>query len=382
MVALLFAVLRRLERWLHQHIFKVGWLLTKNFQTTTILYYTFFLPGVFLNQFVIWLVAGIVNVRADRAISWPEQQEIAELRLDFIRMSKGSGKFKLAVIALTPLVTGIAIIWLVAHHVLNVTTALQIASGGELDDITAAINSVLAVPDFWLWFFLLFTISNTMMPDLRHIRGLRTAIWAVALIVVVLLVLGIGNQALSVLITGPLTDAVNLLSGAFAIIILIDFVAVAILGTLEALIERATGDSATFENGRLIALTRKELLELNQKKAARAAASRKRPALESGAPSIYRFPLPIPGAPGREAVSQTAAFVTADEQPAPAPLPHAKDDSRAGADVIEGKASVRPPLQPSAPDMQKPLPPAQPGDDKDEPDDSDDVTYVDIEELV
>ena len=86
--------MRRLERWLHQHMFKVGWLLTKNLQTTTILYYTFFLPGVVLHEFIYWLVAGILNVRAERAIAWPEAQAIAELKLNFIKLARNTSRIK------------------------------------------------------------------------------------------------------------------------------------------------------------------------------------------------------------------------------------------------------------------------------------------------
>jgi hypothetical protein len=64
---------------MHQHIFKVGWLVTKKLRTTTTLYYTIFLPGVFLHEIVLWFIAGILNVRAERAIAWPEQQAIGEL---------------------------------------------------------------------------------------------------------------------------------------------------------------------------------------------------------------------------------------------------------------------------------------------------------------
>src|SRR5215475_7197184 len=73
-VALLFYGLRRLEVWLHQHIFKVGWLVTNKYQTTTILYYAFFLPGILLNQLTIWTIAGFLNVRAAHSIAWPEKQ--------------------------------------------------------------------------------------------------------------------------------------------------------------------------------------------------------------------------------------------------------------------------------------------------------------------
>ena len=32
-------------------------------------------------------MAGIMNVRADRSIQWPEKQEIGDLKLNFIRLA-------------------------------------------------------------------------------------------------------------------------------------------------------------------------------------------------------------------------------------------------------------------------------------------------------
>jgi len=381
-------VLRQLERWLHQHIFKVGWLLTKNFQTTTILYYTFFLPGVVLNQFTVWLVAGIVNVRADRAIQWPEPQEIAELRLNFIRLAKGVGRFKLALIALSPLLVGIGFIWLIASQALNISDVISVAGGG-LDAVLAAIPRLVAVPDFWLWVYLVFAIGNTMMPDLKALRGLRVILWILLAATAAVVVIGVGSEVLGRLLSGPVAGALNLLAGAFAVIIAIDLFAVAFLGAVEAVIERVTGDSATFEKGKLVAITRKELLEQKKKQAARAASANSRAASESGPPSIYRLPLPIPGGPGQGAVAPPAAAVlpVADpspQQPAAAPRPPA--DDRAGPDVIEGRAVARP--MPATAPPQRPLPPPQPAQprqdaaDNDSDDDPDAITYVDIDELV
>lgn len=375
-------MLRQLERWLHQHIFKVGWLLTKNFQTTTILYYTFFLPGVALNQLVTWLTAGVVNVRAERAVQWPEPQEVAELRLDFIRLAKGAGRFRLAVIAISPLVVGIIVIWLIASQVLGVASVMRtVSSDAGSSSALEAIRQVSTAPDFWLWAYLVFTIGNTMMPDPRNLRGFRVILWVTAAAIAVVVVLGVSSEVLGRLLLGPLAEALNLLASTFAVIIAVDLFAVACLGILEALIERITGNSATFEKGKLVAVTRKELLEQKRKQAARTAQTASRSVLEAGPPSIYRLPLPIPGPPGREAVSQSAAAVIS-----PSASPR---DDRAGPAVVESKAQPRPltepvphPQQPSALTPMSSQPGEADDDDSDSPDDPDNITYVDIEELV
>ncbi|NWF68775.1 MAG: hypothetical protein HXY40_06805 [Chloroflexi bacterium] len=304
-------MLRRLEGWLHQHIFKVGWLLTKNFQTTTILYYTFFLPGVVLYEVVYWLAAGVLNVRADRALAWPEKQEVAELRLNFVKLSKKAGRIRLAIISVVPLVTGLGIAFLIARDVLRVPAFLTVLAAGNFDLIWPALTTLVSAPDFWLWVYLIFAISNTMMPNPKDLQGWWLIAGLVVAVFFVLFLLGAGDIVLTNLVSGPIFTVLNTLSGIFAVIIAVDLVMVAFLGTFESIIERITGDSATFKDGKLIAITRAELLAQREQqlKRERQQAKKPAPALPAGPPSIYNLPLPLPGAPGKEPVTQLPSVV-------------------------------------------------------------------------
>lgn len=309
--------MRRLEGWLHQHMFKVGWLLTKDFSTTTVIYYSLFLPGVALHEFTRWLVAGMLDVRAERAIRWPEKQEIGELRLDFVRLAKNTSPFKLALINLAPLLMGMAIISLIANHVL-LLNGVMAAIYGETDDWGAGISRLFSTPDLWLWAYIILTISNTMMPEWKSLRGLRPLLIAAAVVIVALYLIGTGDAVLLVLLGGPLANTLNTLALTFTLIIGVDLLATAILGGIESLIERVTGDSATFQNGKLVAMRREEVIKLRQQQQEREQKQQaKARALPSGAPSIYRFPLPVPPAPGREA----APIVVEREQQPPLPAP-------------------------------------------------------------
>lgn len=338
-------LLRRLERWLHQHIFKVGWLLTKNFHTTTILFYAFFLPGVFLHELSYWLAAGILNVRAERAIQWPEKQEIAQLRLTFIRLRNPS-PLRLAIITAAPLVTGLVAIWFIANSVLNVSDFLGTMRSGRLSDVAAALGLLTAVPDFWLWIYLLFTISNTMVPNLKDLRGGRVLLVILVVIVVGFALIGVGSQVVLRLLNGPIADALYLLSSIFAIVIAVNVFATAVLGAVESLIERITGDSATFENGKLVAITRAERIEM-QRRQARAIQTRRgaETTMTAGTPSVYRLQLPIPGPPGKEPVTPNI-LIEKEEPPSslkqsPLPLAAPVRDDRAGPDMITAPVSAK-----------------------------------------
>lgn len=339
-------MLRGLETWLHQHIFKVGWLVTNDYQVTTVLYYAFFLPGIVLNQFIFWAVAGLINVRADRSIAWPEKQEIGELKLNFIKISNKIGAFKLAVISTVPLIVGIFAVWQIANNTLKVTEFLAAIQNGTLDSFSPAVRQFTAAPDFWIWVYIAFTISNTMMPDFAHLRGWRVILIGLGVILFVLYILGAGNAVLMDALRGPITDSLNALSGIFAVIIGVDLFMVAVLGTLEAIIERVTGDSATFENGKMKTMRRKEMLAERAKKALtvrqKAAPA---PAAPVGAPSIYKMLLPIPQGPGKEAVTRDEGIIIEPEPtpalPAPSSPAGIPSIGRAGASMITGTVTEK-----------------------------------------
>ncbi len=358
---LLYAV-RRLEHWLHQHIFKVGWLLTRRMQTTTILYYTFFLPGVALHELILWLVAGILNVRAERAFAWPEATAIAELKLNFIRLAKTAGRVRVVIISLAPLVGGLAILWLISGSILNLNLVIAVGRAGSFDDLTAAARLLLATPDVWLWIYLMFTIANTMFPNRDVLRGWRPALIVFGVLVVTLYAIGIGQQLFLENLALPITSGLSSLALIFAVIIVIDLLVTGVLGLLEAIIERITGHSATFQNGKLVALTKEDVQRLREQQRAKQEKERERqrqaakaPRAQGGAPSIYKLALPIPGAPGKEALQPSATAAPAAKaafpsaSPALTPAPPAS--GKAGPAVITGTAVARmdDELKPDAP---------------------------------
>ncbi len=379
----LFYLLRRLERWLHQHLFKVGWLLTQNFQTTTILYYTFFLPGVILHEVVYWLAAGVLNVRADRAVAFPEKQEVAELRLNFVKLSKKAGRLRLALISAVPLAVGIGVVLLIARDRLHIDQFLTILAEGDLDATYRAFITLTSATDFWLWVYMMFAIANTMMPNTKDLQGWWMIVGVLIAVFVVLVFLGAGEVVVSNVLMGPVASALNTLSGIFAVIIAVDFFMVLVLGTIESIIERVTGNSATFKDGKLIAMTRAEMLAQREQqlKRERQQAAKKAPALPSGPPSIYAVQLPIPGAPGKEVVTQPATLVigtgatqtpTLRERPAPAVITPGKP---AMPPLRDTSASPAPPV----PRLPISTPPAAQLED-DEDDEIDEETSQESEE--
>jgi hypothetical protein len=312
-----------MERWLHQHIFKVGWLLTHNFHTTTVLYYTFFLPGVLLHEVVTWLVAGIVNVRAKGAIAWPERQDIGELRLNFVQITQRITPLQQFIISVAPLTVGMLVTWHVANNVFRLEAVLQTMSSGSLTDVSAGINQLVSVPDFWLWFYLLFTISNTMFSGvMRTLSTWRSLLLAGLVILTAVGIVGVTSSLLAS-IAVSLQQVLTILLEIIVFLIGINLLVTLFLGTVESLIERATGHSATFRKGRMITMTRAEALAEREKDRSRitrrTVKTPRNPAADSHIRSIYALPLPVPGAPTRDATTQLELAL-----PAPAETPAAR----------------------------------------------------------
>lgn len=335
-------MLRGLEVWLHQHIFKVGWLLTKQLQTTTILYYAFFLPGIFLNQATFWLAAGFLNVRADSTLKWPEPQEIGELKLDFVRLAKSVDPIRLAIISTVPLLVGLVLIGHIANNVLNIPTFIQDVGSGSIRDFSTAVQRFTLTPDFWLWVYLAFAIANTMIPDMQLLRGWRILGIALGVGVAILVLLGAADEVILSALAGPVTDILNGLAAVFAIIIGLDLFAVVFLGSIEALIERVSGDSATFRDGKMVTMRREEM------RAERAKALTARPKEGEAKKvlpkpklgSVYGLSLPIPGPPGKEPYTPSSASIIS---PAPLPPGASLNTPERSTPAVVPSSVVRPP---------------------------------------
>ena len=311
-LGLLLALFRQIERWLHQHIFKVGWLLTNSFQTTTILYYILFLPGILLHEFSVWMFAWLLRIRAERAIGFPEQQDIGELRLNFIRVSPQAGDLRYALIRYAPLVAGVVCLWAIAAHIFRWQETASISPLASVDELTRAVNRLTRTADFWLWFYLAFTVANTMFPSLNtQLSARRKSV----------LLLAFAASVFSLWIVGgaieiSIAQGIEILVGSLILVVLqvifINLVVVLGLGALESLIERLSGKSAMFADGKMIAMSRQEAQEYSRAKARERLASRKKqpePARANVIHSVYDLKLPIPGPPGREPVSRRAVSV-------------------------------------------------------------------------
>ncbi len=299
-LALVLFLLVKAEKWIHSHLYGVGWLLTNEKRSATVLYYLILAPGVFVHEVTQWLAAGALGVRTKRVMAWPEAQDNGTLRLDFVQILP-TGRIRSAIIGAIPMVTGIAIIWLISNQVLDMEAFRAALSKGNVKQIGPALHNMGRATDFYLWLYLMFAVGNAMLPTPADRKGWPLILATFGGIIAFLVVIGTGEVLLETY-QNTVLSGVRLVTTAFATVLGLEVSAILLIGFIEEILERTT----------------KRKFEYQPAGADAAPGSEREPGssmpLPPGTllPSIYNLALPIPSP------SKYAALSAKTRKPSPA----------------------------------------------------------------
>ncbi len=298
------AALVFVQRWIQRHLFGMGWIVAQEKHLATVVYYMVLLPGVFVHEVSHWLVAGMLNVKTRRLMTWPEADHNGAIEPAFIQVEETSNPIYLTLIGAAPFVSGLLLVLWISNSLLNLPILIKALGSADVTVISAAFQAVLTRPDFPLWFYLLFAVSNSMLPGKADRRG-----WLViaALVVGVFIFLIVtGFQAVVIKwLGGPIAQALNSLSAVFLTVLVIDCIVAAGIFVLERGMERVTHRQAPYRE---------------QAAASRALQNKSRAAAPR-LTSIYQYRLPLPAAPRHEARSAMTARPAVGALPKPPASP-------------------------------------------------------------
>jgi hypothetical protein len=153
-----------LQRLLHREIQAVFLILTRRPGVTQVLFALIFLPGVFLHEFSHFLTAKLLRVRTGRFSLIPQTQPDGRLRLGYVETASG-GFLRDALIGVAPLVSGCLFVAFVAIDRMQLLPLWDFVRVGDWNQFWIGLKAVPSYPDFWLWFYLAFTVSSMMMPS-------------------------------------------------------------------------------------------------------------------------------------------------------------------------------------------------------------------------
>jgi len=153
-----------LQRSLHREIQAFLLILTRRTVLTEVIFALIFLPGVFLHELSHFLMAKVLGVQTGKFSLIPQALPNGRLRLGYVETASG-GFIRDALIGAAPLVTGSLFVTYVAiyhYHLLPVWEFVRLTGWNGL---WMGLSAITKASDFWIWFYLTFTISSTMMPS-------------------------------------------------------------------------------------------------------------------------------------------------------------------------------------------------------------------------
>jgi hypothetical protein len=176
-----------LQRLLHREIQIVFFLLTRNKPLTIALFSMLFFPGVFLHELSHFLMAKILGVRTGKFSVIPQALDDGYLQLGYVETEK-TDILRDSLIGLSPIVAGTLFVAYAGVVQLRLDALWHVLSNGQTELFWMGLGLLPAVPDFFLWFYLTFAVSSTMLPSEsdRH-AWLPLGLWVIALLAVAIL---------------------------------------------------------------------------------------------------------------------------------------------------------------------------------------------------
>lgn len=212
---LFFIPLLGLQRWLHREIQSIFLLLTRRVEISYVFFSILFLPGVFLHEVSHFLMARLLRVRTGGFSLLPKPMGDGRLQLGFVETGQAD-LIRDALIGVAPLLAGGAFVIYAGINRLELHQLWNSLAGGGLQEMWAGILRLGQKPDFWIWFYLTFAVSSTMLPSASD----RKAWLPLALIGVILtglVLLGGAGPWLMTRLAPILNEALQTVAVVFAI---------------------------------------------------------------------------------------------------------------------------------------------------------------------
>jgi len=153
-----------LQRLLHRELQAALLILSRSPEFTITLFSIIFLPGVLLHELSHYLVAVVLGVQTARFSLIPQMLPNGRLQLGYVETVR-SDIVRDSLIGAAPLIAGGSLVAYLAVTRLDLLPLWEVLRNGQLGLVWLGLTLLPTTADFPLWFYLLFTVSSTMLPS-------------------------------------------------------------------------------------------------------------------------------------------------------------------------------------------------------------------------
>ena len=194
-----------------------------------VVYFVIVLPGVVVHELSHWTMAKILRVRVGKLSIGPSRKgRSRRVTLGSVRVG-AVDPLRASLIGLAPLLGGTAIILAIGILVLDVGNLAQTMVDSGLEGILTALERGVQVADFWLWLYIIFSVSNAMLPSESDMAAVRPVLIFLGIAAAILLLVG-GVPSIPPDVVLIVNAIAGYLATAFALTLAVD--AVFMLGVL------------------------------------------------------------------------------------------------------------------------------------------------------
>ncbi len=229
-----------LQRRLHREIQAIFLLLTHRSDIAIVLFSILFLPGVVLHESSHFLMAKILGVRTGRFSILPRPMENGRLQLGFVETGKAD-LVRDSLIGMAPVISGSLFLIYVSLVQLDLGTIWENTSQSiSLPVLWRGLVILPGLPDFWLWFYLVFVVSSTMLPSASDRRAWLPLGLSLGLLLAVSVIAGAGPW-LADHAAPILKEGLSAFSIVLGISVFVHLVLLLPVGILRITLSRLTG---------------------------------------------------------------------------------------------------------------------------------------------
>jgi hypothetical protein len=176
-----------LQRLLHREIQAVLLIITRNPELTIGLFSFLFFPGVLLHELSHFVMAKILRVRTGNFSLIPTTLPNGRLQMGYLETEQ-TDIIRDSLVGLAPLIAGSLFIAYAGLYRFGLSTLLTVLENGQIELFWMGLKLLPQMKDFYLWFYLSFAVSSTMMPSEsdRH-AWLPLMLWAAVLLALAIL---------------------------------------------------------------------------------------------------------------------------------------------------------------------------------------------------